>query len=87
MYRIRELYQHGLAGVKERRYYSRLWLALALRRSLCSRARPSATVCAALTDWNREFDAVQRERLRVAVDAAFWPGDTSVQDARSPLST
>ena len=86
MYRIRVLHQHRLAGAVERRTYSRLWLALALRRSVCSRSRPSAEVGAAAARWLRELDAVQHERVRAAVDAAFGPGDDApLQGASSPM--
>jgi hypothetical protein len=86
MYRIRELHRHDLVGVVERRHYSRLWVALALRRSACSRRRPSWEATIAAAQWRREHDAVQHERVRVAVDAAFGPGDDApLHDASSPL--
>ena len=85
MYRIRVLHEHRLAGVVERRTYSRLWLALALRRSVCSRSRPSVQMSAAAVHWQRELDAVQNERARAAVDSASRPGDDApLQDASSP---
>ena len=86
MHRIKVLHQHGLAGLVEQRRYSGLWLALALRRSASSRARVPAAMAVAADNWHREFDALQHERTRAAVDAAFASDDDApLSDAGSPL--
>jgi len=83
MRRIIARHRAGIDTTEDRRRYRTMWLAIALRRSVCRRAPLSSDLFMVLARWKQALDAAQHERARAAVEDAFGPDDAPMEGAGS----
>jgi hypothetical protein len=81
---IRERHRMGVATPDELLRYRSLWVAKALRCTACNRPPLSEDVVDAVRRYQDARDALQQERARVAVDAAFEPEDGARIEGSAP---
>ncbi len=83
MGRIRAAHSRCVTTDCDRLRYRALWLGLALYRSPALRAQPCSGILRELALRDERLADLDQERARVAVETAFGPDDSPIEEAGS----